>query len=479
MSSESNNITTAPSSTDNNQHSTTSAVLPSSVRSPVFEKPREDLTSRLQKEFGLLVEADTSNSDLDQTIDLDEDGGGDATPEEDSPPPPPPSGSHLSGSSTRFLPSQIPSYTTQQPQQNSYPTSTAQASVVSSQPPPVPHVHHYSSNPVNRAKYPPPPPPPSSMTSSGGIGGYQVNFPPPPPPTSVSYVKDDHSQPPPQPLPPPPPAPLPALKQALNNGPGLTGSNSSRRPPSKDYYNRGSPGSGGGRGYYTSHRDRRDHGFRERDSNHGSRGGDQRDRGEPRDRHGSDRDYRSQSSSRRNAYQSRNYYWNRSIGFKIAVKTWKSCDVLKKLFVYPSSCLFTQQMPMFTGNTPLMMYCLRLKKNSSKWIWSLTIFPVFTSFSKHAYCFFLVFLPQGPLNLVLHDAPPPLFHKITTPRPHTHKKRSQMIPSSIRKNVQQNKYKFLFHVFFKKLLLSCYYSIITTHFIINTGNGITFFHHFR
>ena len=119
------------------------------------------------------------------------------------------------------------------------------------------------------------------------------------------------------------------------------------------------------------------------------------------------------------------------------------------------------------------------KENSSKWIWSLTIFPVFTSFSKHAYCFFLVFLPQGPLNLVLHDAPPPLFHKITTPRPHTHKKRSQMIPSSIRKNVQQNKYKFLFHVFFKKLLLSCYYSIITTHFIINTGNGITFFHHFR
>ena len=90
MSSESNNITTAPSSTDNNQHSTTSAVLPPSVRSPVFEKPREDLTSRLQKEFGLLVEADTSNSDLDQTIDLDEDGGGDATPEEDSPPPPPP-----------------------------------------------------------------------------------------------------------------------------------------------------------------------------------------------------------------------------------------------------------------------------------------------------------------------------------------------------------------------------------------------------
>ena len=69
MSSESNNITTAPSSTDNNQHSTTSAVLPPSVRSPVFEKPREDLTSRLQKEFGLLVEADTSNSDLDQTLD--------------------------------------------------------------------------------------------------------------------------------------------------------------------------------------------------------------------------------------------------------------------------------------------------------------------------------------------------------------------------------------------------------------------------
>lgn len=149
-----------------------------------------------------------------------------------------------------------------------------------------------------------------------------------------------------------------------------------------------------------------------------------------------------------------------------------------KLFVYPSSCLFTQQMPMFTGNTPLMMYCLR-QKNSSKWIWSLTIFPVFTSFSKHAYCFFLVFLHKDLWTLFYMMPPAPLyFIKITTPRPHTHKKRSQMIPSSIRKNVQQNKYKFLFHVFFKKLLLSCYYSIITTHFI-NTGNGITFFHHFR
>lgn len=143
-----------------------------------------------------------------------------------------------------------------------------------------------------------------------------------------------------------------------------------------------------------------------------------------------------------------------------------------KLFVYTTNANVYRK-------HPIDDVLFKAKKNSSKWIWSLTIFPVFTSFSKHAYCFFLVFLPQGPLNLVLHDAPPPLFHKITTPCPHTHKKRSQMIPSSIRKNVQQNKYKFLFHVFFKKLLLSCYYSIITTHFIINTGNGITFFHHFR
>jgi len=89
----------------------------------------------------------------------------------------------------------------------------------------------------------------------------------------------------------------------------------------------------------------------------------------------------------------------------------------------------------------------------------------FHEFFKTRILLFLGLSTQGPLNLVLHDAPrPPLFHKITTPRPHTHKKRSQMIPSSIRKNVQQNKYKFLFHVFFKKaaslmLLLYYYYTL--------------------
>ena len=309
MSLESNSNSTAAPSTGTIQHST-SVVLGNS-RSPVFEPKREDLTSRLQKEFGLLVDTDTNSDSGDQINNPDDVGdgegsggvGGDATPEEDSPPPPPPSGS---SGSTRFLPSQIPSYTTPT---TGYPASSA-ASVA--QQPPVPHVHHYSSSGVSRAKYPPPPPPPSSMNQ----GGYQVNFPPPPPPTSgLSFGKDDHSQPPPQPLPPPPPAPLPALKA---NGPaggqgGLT-SNSSRRPlPSKDYYNRGSPGSGaGGRGYYTSHRDRsRDHGGHHRDhDHHRERGGsDHRD-------HGRDRDYRSQSSSSssssssrsRNAYQSRNYY---------------------------------------------------------------------------------------------------------------------------------------------------------------------------
>merc|ERR1719357_208109 len=187
---ESNTTTSAPSSGGIQQHQTPASAVLAASRSPVFEPKREDLTSRLQKEFGLLVDTDTTSDD--QSNNPDEVGGGDATPEEDGPPPPPPSGS---SGSTRFLPSQIPSYTTQgqTPSQSSYPASTVTS--VASQPPPVPHVHHYNSS-VNRAKYPPPPPPPSSMTPGGGIGGYQ--FPPPPPPTiSGSFGKDDHSQPPP------------------------------------------------------------------------------------------------------------------------------------------------------------------------------------------------------------------------------------------------------------------------------------------
>merc|ERR1739838_1084373 len=99
-----------------------------------------------------------------------------------------------------------------------------------------------------------------------------------------------------------------------------------------------------------------------------------------------------------------------------------------------SSCLFTQQMPMFTGNTPLMMYCLKAKKKFVKMNLKPHYLSCFHEFFKTRILLFLGLSTQGPLNLVLHDAPrPPLFHKITTPRPHTHKKRSQMIPSSIRK----------------------------------------------
>merc|ERR1719510_1791599 len=107
-----------------------------------------------------------------------------------------------------------------------------------------------------------------------------MSFPPPPPPVGVTLSGSYKDDPPPQSLPPPipPPAPLPALKA---NGPSLT--NSNRRPPSKDYYNRGSPGNGG-RGYYTS-------------NSHRDRSRDYRDR---------ERDYRSQSGRRQ--YQSRSYY---------------------------------------------------------------------------------------------------------------------------------------------------------------------------
>ena len=262
--------------------------------SPIIEPKREDLTSRLQKEFGLLVDNDANTDDT----------GGDATPEEDnSPPPPPPAGS--GSGSARFLPSQIPSYTTQ----NYQSTSSSSTSV----PPP-----QFNRPPPNTTKYPPPPAPVSGLP--GGPLGFQgnLNFPPPPPP--VNYGKSAHEDPLPssavsQPLPPPPPAPLPALK---SNGPSMT--SSSRRPPSKDYYNRGSPGSGGGRGYYTSNSHRSDRGRDHRDRDHRERDRDHRDRVDHRERrddrdhrdrdrdHQRERDYRSQSSSRRNAYQSRSYY---------------------------------------------------------------------------------------------------------------------------------------------------------------------------
>merc|ERR1712110_622832 len=166
--------------------------------------------------------------------------------------------------------SQIPSYT-----QN-----------YKSLPPPPPT---FNKPPVaTSTKYPPPPPVPSNL---GGLHGYQGQM----------------SFPPPQSLPPPipPPAPLPALKA---NGPSLT--NSNRRPPSKDYYNRGSPGNGG-RGYYTSnsHRDRsRDYIRDDRISD--DRGHRRDDRDRDRDRGGRDhRDYRdNRSQSSRRQYQSRSYY---------------------------------------------------------------------------------------------------------------------------------------------------------------------------
>merc|ERR1719192_1369876 len=47
---------------------------PNKIRSPIEEPKRGDLTSRLQKEFGLLVDNDTSNEDVTEDI-------GDTTPE--------------------------------------------------------------------------------------------------------------------------------------------------------------------------------------------------------------------------------------------------------------------------------------------------------------------------------------------------------------------------------------------------------------
>merc|ERR1712038_998660 len=254
------------------------------IRSPIEEPKRGDLTSRLQKEFGLLV--DNDNNENDNVVNEDM---GDTTPEEGSPPisgSGRAEGNNASGSSTRLLCSQIPSYT-----QNSYNTSL---------PPPVPPTFGGSGNrpPATSTKYPCPPPPPPSALS--GLHGYQgsLNFPPPPPP--VNTLSSSYKEDPLQPLPPPPPAPLPALKA---NGPSLT--NSNRRPPSKDYYNRGSPGNGG-RGYYTSnsHRDRsRDYIRDDRISD--DRGHRRDDRDRDRDRGGRDhRDYRdNRSQSSRRQYQ--------------------------------------------------------------------------------------------------------------------------------------------------------------------------------
>ena len=132
--------------------------------SPIIEPKREDLTSRLQKEFGLLVDNDANTDDT----------GGDATPEEDnSPPPPPPAGS--GSGSARFLPSQIPSYTTQ-----NYQSSSSSSTSV---PPP-----QFNRPPPNTTKYPPPPAPVSGLP--GGPLGFQgnLNFPPPPPPVKVPCI---------------------------------------------------------------------------------------------------------------------------------------------------------------------------------------------------------------------------------------------------------------------------------------------------
>merc|ERR1719192_2792431 len=245
---------------------------PNKIRSPIEEPKRGDLTSRLQKEFGLLV--DNDNNENDNVVNEDM---GDTTPEEGSPPisgSGRAEGNNASGSSTRLLCSQIPSYT-----QNSY-TNT-------SLPPPVPPTFGGSGNrpPATSTKYPCPPPPPPSALS--GLHGYQgsLNFPPPPPP--VNTLSSSYKEDPLQPLPPPPPAPLPALKA---NGPSLT--NSNRRPPYKDSYNRGSPGNGG-RGYCPS-------------NSHRDRSRDYRDRDRDRDRDHREREYRSQSGRRQ--YQSRSYY---------------------------------------------------------------------------------------------------------------------------------------------------------------------------
>ena len=121
-------------------------------------------------------------------------------------------------------------------------------------------------------------------------------------------------------------------------------------------------------------------------------------------------------------------------------------------------------MPMFTGNTPLMMYCLRRKIRQNEFEASLSFLFSRVFQNTHIAFSWSFYTRTSEPCLYMMPPRPPLFHKITTPRPHTHKKRSQMIPSSIRKNVQQNKYKFLFHVFFKKaaslmLLLYYYYTL--------------------
>ncbi len=134
---------------------TSSTLVAAKRSSPIIEPKREDLTSRLQKEFGLLVDTDTNDEDPGEAS-TNEEGGGDVTPEEDSPPPPP-------SASNRFLPTQIPSYT------QNYP--------------PAPRPVTASSN--SKAKYPPPPPPPS-VASAAASTASNYNYPPPPPPPPSS-----------------------------------------------------------------------------------------------------------------------------------------------------------------------------------------------------------------------------------------------------------------------------------------------------
>lgn len=278
--------------------------------SPVVEPKREDLTSRLQKEFGLLVGDDTGDD-------------GDATPEESSPPPPPPpSGPPPSQTGTRFLPTQIPSYPP------NYPLPPFPSAKYTVPPPAVTTLVPVISGGSSGGGVPPPPPP-----GAMNVPPPPMNYPTPPPPQSaVKYTPvavASSSVPPPQLV----GSKLDELKSngssssLSSSGSGST--NSGRRPPlssSRDYYshNNHSPG-GGNRGYYTgsgggSHRDRsREHGRdnrdrdRERDRDRDrerERDRDREQRERDRDR---DRDHRSSSSgrdssSRRNAFHSRSYY---------------------------------------------------------------------------------------------------------------------------------------------------------------------------
>merc|ERR1712223_1438076 len=79
-----------------------------------------------------------------------------------------------------FVPSQIPSYTTQ-----NYQSSSSSSTSV---PPP-----QFNRPPPNSAKYPPPPAPVSGLP--GGPLGSQGNLNLPPPPPPVNYGKSAHEDP--------------------------------------------------------------------------------------------------------------------------------------------------------------------------------------------------------------------------------------------------------------------------------------------